>query len=142
MSQTNIEGIAATGDSGLPSTPAAFLGEEPEDVASQVPDPVGYRLLCMVPQIEEKTAGGIIKPETLKDREGLLSTVLFVMKMGPDCYRDKARFPDGPWCKEGDFVLVRPNAGTRVKIKGKEFRIINDDSIEAVVDDPRGIERA
>ena len=65
----------------------------------------------------------------------------FVIKMGPDCYRDKTRFPHGPWCKEGDFIIMRAYSGTRIKIHGKEFRIINDDTVEAVVDDPRGIHR-
>jgi co-chaperonin GroES (HSP10) len=73
--------------------------------------------------------------------EELLSPVLFVIKVGPDAYADKTRFPSGPSCKAGDFVLVRPNTGTRVKIHGQEFRIINDDSVEAVVDDPRGFGR-
>jgi len=78
--------------------------------------------------------------ETLRYDE-LLTTVLFVVDLGPDCYKDPARFPNGAWCKKGDFVLVRPNAGTRLVIHGREFRIINDDSVEAVVDDPRGISR-
>jgi co-chaperonin GroES (HSP10) len=64
------------------------------------------------------------------------------MKMGPDCYKDKDRFPSGAWCQEGDFVLVRPHSGTRIKIHNKEFRIINDDSVEGVVEDPRGISRS
>jgi co-chaperonin GroES (HSP10) len=74
--------------------------------------------------------------------EEVLSPVLFVVKLGPDAYKDEKRFPSGPSCKVGDFVLVRPNTGTRIKIHGKEFRIINDDSVEAVVQDPRGISRA
>jgi hypothetical protein len=61
--------------------------------------------------------------------------------MGADCYKDPVRFPNGAWCKEGDFILVRPNAGTRLVIHDREFRIINDDSVEAVVQDPRGIKR-
>ena len=73
---------------------------------------------------------------------GKTSIILFVVKLGPDCYKDKTRFPSGPSCKEGDFVIVRPNSGTRLKIHGREFRIVNDDSVEAVVQDPRGITRA
>lgn len=121
---------------------ATVLPETSEQKAKQLPDPSGYRILCALPEIEEKTAGGIFKSDLTIHYEELLTTVLFVMKLGPDCYKDKKRFPSGPWCKEGDFVLVRPHAGTRVKIHGKEFRIINDDSIEAVVEDPRGISRA
>ena len=74
--------------------------------------------------------------------EEVLTPVLFVVKVGPDAYADKTRFPSGPSCKVGDFVIVRPNSGTRLKIHGREFRIINDDSVEAVVEDPRGITRA
>jgi hypothetical protein len=66
---------------------------------------------------------------------------LFVVDMGPDCYKDPARFPNGAYCQKGDFVLVRPHAGTRLVIHGREFRIINDDSVEGTVDDPRGIKR-
>jgi len=112
-----------------------------EDRAKQLPDPQGYRLLCAIPEIEKETEGGILKIESVIEREELLTTVLFVVKMGPDAYRDEKRFPSGPWCKEGDFVLVRPHAGTRLKIHGREFRIINDDSVEGVVEDPRGISR-
>ena len=67
--------------------------------------------------------------------------MLFVVDLGPDCYKDESRFPTGPWCKKGDFVLVRPNAVTRLVIHDREFRIINDDSVEGIVDDPRGIKR-
>lgn len=113
-----------------------------EDRAKQLPDPSGYRILCAIPDIEEKTEGGIIKADITIQHEELLTVTLFVLKIGPDAYKDEKRFPSGPWCKEGDFILARPHAGTRVKIHGREFRIINDDSVEAVVEDPRGIRRA
>jgi len=115
-----------------------------EEKASQLPRPSGYRILCAIPKIEEtfeESEVGLIKADSTIHYEEVLTTVLFVVKMGPDCYADKDRFPTGPWCKEGDFILVRPNSGTRLIIHGKEFRIINDDSVEAVVDDPRGIKR-
>jgi co-chaperonin GroES (HSP10) len=113
-----------------------------EDKATQMPEPSGYRILCAIPEIEEKFDSGILKAaKTIRDEE-LLATVLFVVRMGPDCYKDESRFPNGPYCKPGDFVLVRPHTGTRVKIHGRAFRLINDDSVEAVVQDPRGIERA
>ena len=113
-----------------------------EDRAKQLPDPSGYRLLCGIPDIEKVTEGGVIKADETIRHEELLATVLFVLKVGPDAYKDEKRFPNGPWCKEGDFVLVRPHAGSRLKIHGREFRIINDDAVEAVVEDPRGISRA
>jgi co-chaperonin GroES (HSP10) len=117
------------------------LADSPERKAKQLPEPSGYRILCAIPDIEETYDGGILKSDITLQHEELLTTVLFVVKMGPDCYKDKERFPSGPWCKEGDFILVRPHAGTRLKIHGREFRIINDDSVEGVVEDPRGISR-
>ena len=113
-----------------------------EEKAKQVPDPKTYHILCMLPQAEESYESGILKSGQTMHFEEVLSPVLWVVKMGPDCYKDPIRFPSGPSCKEGDFVLVRPNSGTRLKIHGREFRIINDDSVEAVVQDPRGVQRA
>ena len=121
---------------------ATVLPATAEERAKQVPDPSGYRILCAVPEIEDTYESGIVKADTVVKYEELLTTVLFVMKMGPDCYKDTTRFPSGPWCKEGDMILVRPHAGTRLKIHGREFRIINDDSVEGVVEDPRGLSRA
>ena len=118
------------------------LPKTAEEKARQLPDPSGYRILCAIPEIENKFDSGLVKAEVTVHNEELLTTVLFVAKMGPDCYKDKERFPSGPWCKVGDFILVRPHAGSRLKIHGREFRIINDDSVEGVVQDPRGISRA
>ena len=118
------------------------LPETPEQKAKQLPDPSGYRILCAIPEVDKKFDSGILKADITVHHEELLTTVLFVLKMGPDCYKDEKRFPSGPWCKEGDFVLVRPHSGTRLKIHGREFRLVNDDSVEGVVEDPRGISRA
>ena len=109
--------------------------------APQLPEPTGYRILIAIPDKEEKTEGGILKAQETLHYEEVSSIVGFVMKMGPDCYKDETRFPTGPWCQVGDFVLFRAFSGTRIKIHGKELRIINDDNVEAVVDDPRGIEK-
>jgi co-chaperonin GroES (HSP10) len=116
--------------------------KEQAERAKLLPEPKGYRILCAVPQVEEEYEGGLIKAEDTKKTEEQTTVVLFVVKMGDLCYADKDRFPTGPWCKEGDFVLTRPYSGTRVVIHGREFRIINDDTVEAVVQDPRGIRRA
>ena len=110
--------------------------------ATQLPESTGYRILIAIPDKEEKTEGGILKAQETLHYEEVSSIVGFVMKMGPDCYKDETRFPTGPWCQVGDFVLFRSFSGTRIKIHGKEFRVINDDNVEAVVDDPRGIEKA
>ena len=121
---------------------ATSLPDTPEAKAKQLPDPVTFHLLCVLPEVEEEYDSGIIKSGSTMHYEEILSPVLFIVKMGPDAYKDEKRFPSGASCKVGDFVLVRPNTGTRIKIHGKEFRIINDDSVEAVVEDPRGISRA
>jgi len=116
--------------------------QEEATKAKLLPEPKGYRILCAVPHVDEEFEGGIIKADNTVRTEEQTTVVLFVIKMGDLCYKDKDRFPTGPWCKEGDFVLTRPYSGTRVVIHGREFRIINDDTVEAVVDDPRGIRRA
>ena len=118
-----------------------------EEKAKALPEPSGYRLLVAIPEIEKEMELGdsgisLIKADQTLHYEEVLSTVFFVVKMGPDCYQDAVKFPTGPWCKKGDFILARPNSGTRLKIHGKEFRMINDDTVEAVVQDPRGIKRA
>ena len=119
------------------------LPEKAEAKATQLPKPQSYHILCMVPKAEEEySESGIIKSAQAMQYEEVLTPVLFVMALGPDAYADKERFPSGPSCKVGDFVLIRPNSGSRLKIHGQEFRIINDDSVEAVVEDPRGISRA
>lgn len=120
---------------------ATTLPQTEEEKARQVPEPKTYHILCMLPKANESYESGLLKAGQTMHFEEVLSPVLFVMKMGPDCYKDPIRFPSGPSCKVGDFILVRPNTGTRVKIHGQEFRIINDDSVEAVVEDPRGISR-
>lgn len=112
------------------------------DKAQRVPAPSGYKILIALPEVKEKTKGGVFLPDHLKDREGVASILGFVVAMGPDAYKDESKFPTGPWCKEGDFVIFRSYSGTRFRVDGKEFRLINDDTVEAVVDDPRGYERA
>jgi len=119
----------------------SVLNATAEEKAKQVPDPATYHLLCMLPEAKEEYEGGLLKASQTMQYEELLSPVLFVAKIGPDAFKDSARFPSGPSCKVGDFVLVRPNTGTRMKIHGTEWRIINDDSVQAVVQDPRGIQR-
>jgi co-chaperonin GroES (HSP10) len=118
------------------------LPETAEEKAKQLPMPVGYKILCALPDIEEKYDSGLIKADTTKKHEEILATVYFVVSLGPDAYTDKERYPTGPWCKAGDFIIVRPHSGTRIKIHGKEFRMINEDSVDGVVEDPRGISRA
>ena len=124
---------------------SSILNKDAEQKAKQLLEPARFHLLCVVPEAMEEFADseiGIVKSSQSMHYEEVLTPVLFVVKMGPDAYKDATRFPNGPSCKVGDFVIVRPNSGTRLKIHGREFRIINDDSVEAVVEDPRGITRA
>ena len=116
-----------------------------ETKATALPVPTGYKILCIVPPVDAKIAGtdlDLIRDTASMRQEEHATTVLFVMRLGPDAYKDTTKFPSGPWCKEGDFVLVRTYTGTRMKIFGKEFRVIYDDQVECVVQDPRGITRA
>jgi len=121
---------------------AQVLDKAAEEKATQLPKPQGYRILCAVPEVEKEYESGLIKADAIAKREEMLATVLFVVELGPDCYTDKERYPTGPWCQKGDFVIVRPNAGTRLLIHGREFRMINEDTVEATVLDPRGIKRS
>jgi len=118
----------------------------PEEIqvqmARQLPEPRGWRLLCSLVTATDQYDSGIVKADETKKIEELTSPVLFVLKLGDLAYKDEAKFPTGAWCKEGDFIITRPYTGTRIMIYGKEFRVIYDDQVEAVVEDPRGITRA
>ena len=134
MSEFDVDAVDLSG----------ILNKSSEEKAKQVPDPSTYHILCVLPDAEETYSDsevGLVKADKTMYYEELLSPVLFVVKMGPDAFKDEKRFPSGPSCKAGDFVLVRPNTGTRIKIHGREFRLINDDSVEGTVQDPRGITR-
>jgi len=113
-----------------------------EDVKSQLPEPKGWKILVAMPSADKKTKGGILKADsTLRDEE--LSNICgYVLKIGSECYKDTKRFPTGAWCKKNDWVIFRAYSGTRIKMYGQEFRLINDDTVEAVVDDPTGVVRA
>ena len=113
-----------------------------EDVKSQLPEPKGWRILVAMPLVEEKTEGGIVKVESTVRDEELSNICGYVLKLGAECYKDKNRFPTGAWCKKGDWVIFRAYSGTRIKMYGQEFRLINDDTVEAVGDDPTGVVRA
>ncbi len=112
--------------------------EEPR-AAHQMPEPAGYKILIGLPEPEKASEGGILKAQETLAVEEVGSIVGFVIKLGPDAYSDKARFPNGACCKEGDFIIMRSYSGTRFKVHGTEFRLINDDRVEAVIEDPRGV---
>jgi len=112
-----------------------------EAIAKQLPEPCGYKMLIGFPKIESTYSGGILKSDATIRQDEVSTVIGFVIKQGPDCYKDTAKFPNGPYCNEGDFVLLRAYAGTRFKIHDVELRLINDDTVEAVVQDPRGFSR-
>ena len=114
-----------------------------EELEVQLPQPVGYRVLIALPEIEETYENTkVLKTTTEMRNEHIMSIIGLVVDMGSQAYQDKDRFGDIPWCKIGDYVMFRANSGTRFKIDGKEYRLMNDDSVEAVVTDPRGVARA
>jgi co-chaperonin GroES (HSP10) len=113
-----------------------------DEMEQQLPKPVGYRLLIALPTIEKEFDSGIAKAERTLNEERIMTTVGVVLDMGAEAYSDTSRFPHGAWCKIGDYVVIRPHTGTRLHVNGQELRLINDDSIEAVVADPRGVTRA
>ena len=108
--------------------------EEPK-----LPQPTGWRLLVLPFKMKEKTKGGVILAEDTLERQQVASQVGLVMAMGPDCYADKDRYPEGPWCKEKDWVMFARYAGSRIKIEGGEMRLLNDDEVLATIDSPEDI---
>ena len=114
---------------------------EERRAATKMPQPCGYKILVAIPQMEDKSEGGVILPEEYRQREETASVVGLVVKLGPDAYSDEKRFPSGPFCKDGDFIIMKSYSGSRVDIHGHEFRIINDDTPDAIVEDPRGVKR-
>lgn len=124
----------------------AKIKEEEEQQAlleRAIPTPAGYHILIALPRVDETFGeSGLVKSsKTIRD-EYILSTIGLVVDIGEQAYRDPERFPTGPWCKKGDYVLFRANSGTRFKIGKQEFRLLNDDSVQAIVPDPRAVERA
>jgi len=124
-------------------TEAAIKINEEQEFEAQLPTPAGYKILIALPKASETYEGSsILKSDKEKDLDHIMSIIGLVMDVGPQAYADTDRFPNGPWCKQGDYVMFRMNSGTRFKLGGMEYRLMNDDNIEAVVADPRGITRA
>tara|TARA_R110000851_G_scaffold194191_1_gene345005 strand:+ start:46 stop:432 length:387 start_codon:yes stop_codon:yes gene_type:complete len=113
-----------------------------DEIDAQLPKPVGYRVLVALPQQADTYDGSnILKTDTAKRHDHIMSIMGLVMDMGEQAYSDEERFPTGAWCKQGDYVMFRANTGTRFTVNGLEYRLMNDDSVEAVVADPTGIKR-
>ena len=108
--------------------------EEPK-----LPKPTGWRMLVLPFKMKEKTKGGVILAEDTLERQQVASQVGLVMAMGPQCYKDKERYAEGPWCKEKDWIMFARYAGSRIKIEGGEMRLLNDDEVLATIDSPEDI---
>lgn len=134
--------MKSSNEEALPETEGAKDPVLKEVLKSQLPDPKGWKILVAMPIADEKTDGGILKATSTVRDEELSNICGYIIKLGKECYQDKSRFPSGPWCKKGDWVLFRAYSGTRIKMYGQEFRLINDDTVEAVVSDPTGVVRA
>jgi co-chaperonin GroES (HSP10) len=113
-----------------------------DEVKAKLPEPKGYRILIAIPEVSKTTQGGVYIPDERRMGEETASIIGYVLKLGAECYNDEKKFPHGPYCAEGDFIIFRSYSGTRFKVNGQEFRLINDDTVEAVVEDPRGYARA
>ena len=107
--------------------------------SEKLPQPTGWRMLVLPFKMKEKTKGGLYMAETTLERQQVASQTGLVLRMGPDCYRDKDRYPDGPWCKEGDWICIGRYAGSRFSLEDMEVRVINDDEVIATLLDPEDI---
>ena len=117
-----------------------LVGVKPtEKEEPKLPKPTGWRLLVLPFKMKETTKGGLVLAETTLERQQVASQVGLVMAMGPQCYKDKERYPEGPWCKEKDWVMFARYAGSRIKIDGGEMRLLNDDEVLATIDSPEDI---
>ena len=113
--------------------------EKAKNEVEKLPNPVGWRMVLFPLKLKEKTKGGLLLTDETVEQSQITTNICKILKMGDLCYKDKSKFPTGPWCKEGDWVLITRYAGSRIRIDGGELRIINDDEILAKVDDPRDI---
>ena len=113
--------------------------EKKKNEVEKIPQPSGWRMVLFPLKLQGKTKGGVLLTDDTVTESQVTTNICKVLKMGPECYKDKEKFPSGPWCNEGEWVLITRYAGSRIRIDGGELRIINDDEILAVVDDPRDI---
>ncbi len=125
----------------LPKTDLVGL-KKPKQItkeSTKLPQPTGWRILVLPFKMGEKTKGGILMGQDTLEKQQVASQCGNVLAMGPDCYRDKDRYKQGPWCKVGDWVMFARYAGSRIKIEGGEVRLLNDDEILATIKNPEDI---
>ena len=110
-----------------------------EKESSKLPKPTGWRMLILPFKMPEKTRGGLYLGQETLERQQIGSTCGLVLAQGPDCYKDPERYPEGPWCKKGDWVIFARYAGSRIQIDGGEVRLLNDDEVLATIENPEDI---
>ena len=143
--------METTTDKDIPKSLVTAFGKSKEDknsedpsqiepsVIDRLPQPTGYRILIIPYYPAQQTKGGLYVPDQVRDREAFATVAAYVVKLGPDAYKDSQKFPNGPWCNEKDWVLIGRYARNRFKVEGLEVRIINDDNIIATILDPKDI---
>ena len=127
----------------LPKNNIVDINEHPlkskQNELEKVPDPTGFRIVLFPLLLKKKTKAGLHLTDETVEQSQITTNICKVLKVGPDAYKDKERFPNGAWCKKNDWVLITRYAGARIRIDGGELRIINDDEVLAILDDPRDI---
>jgi len=134
-----VDNFGSNGDSALIADEPTITPENLDSHASSLPRPTGYRILILPFTQSSVTKGGIHLAKTTVDKERLATVVGYVVATGPDAYSDPHKFPEGPWCKKGDWVIFGRYAGARFQIEGGDMRLLNDDEILACIDDPEAI---
>ena len=110
-----------------------------KSLKERIPSPTGWRIVVLPYKGKAKTSGGVYLPDQVIETNEISTTVGYVLKVGDLAYKDKQKFPTGPWCKEGDWIMFARYAGSRFKIEGGEVRILNDDEILASILDPEDV---
>ena len=116
-----------------------LVGVKSKKEEAKIPKPTGWRLLVLPFKMKEKTKGGLVLAEATLEKQQVASQCGLVLAMGAQCYKDKERYPEGPWCKVNDWVMFARYAGSRIKIDGGEIRLLNDDEVLATIDSPEDI---
>ena len=115
------------------------LEEKYKRQEENLPKPTGWRILVLPFKMKDKTKGGIVLADSTLEKQQVASQCGLILAMGPQCYQDKERYPEGPWCKVGEWVMFARYAGSRIKIEGGEIRLLNDDEILATIKSPEDL---
>ena len=137
--ETSLKSQKETQQPNQQAAPKYALDEKYKEQSEKLPKPTGWRIIVLPFKMNDKTKGGVLMTESTLERQQIGSQCGLVLAMGPQCYKDKERYPDGPWCKVNDWVVFARYAGSRINFEGGEIRLLNDDEILATVKDPKDI---